>query len=706
MQPLSNLSFRARRLPVILQTESGECALACLAMVASYHGYRTDLPTLRGRFSISVKGASMALLVRLADRLKLGSRALRLEVDELADLKTPCILHWNLNHFVVLKKADHKGITIHDPAIGERFIAYAEVSQQFTGVALEMFPNSDFKSANEVRRISMRGLMGKVDGLWRSMGLVFAMAIALEAFALVAPLFNQWVIDEAIVAADRSLLNILILGFALLLLTQGAISLARSWTVMYLATHLNVQWAGNVFSHLIRLPVAWFEKRHLGDIVSRFGSTNTIQATLTTSFIAAIIDGIMAIATLVMMYLYSAQLAAIVLVAVALYALLRTLSFKSLRDANHEVLLLSSKEQSCFLETMRAVQAIKLANRELDRRSHWLNLKVDTVNRNVRTQKFMLWFGFANMMIFGFQNLAVFWLGAHMVMDGSFSVGMLIAFTTYGGQFGGRMASLIDKTIEFRMLFLHGERLADIVLEEVEPNIENDVDIGTLEPRIELIDVGFRYSDSEPWIVRNFNLTIEAGSSLALTGPSGCGKTTLVKLILGLLPVSEGEIRYGGVLLERLGNQAYRRVLAVVMQDDQLLAGSLAENIAFFDPHSDQERIEACARQAAMHADITAMPMGYHTLCGDMGTSLSGGQKQRVLLARALYKAPRLLVLDEATSHLDVSREKEVNDAIRALSVTRISVAHRPETIAMAERVIRMSHGKIEADYLQTSLAA
>lgn len=675
-------------------------------MVASHYGYRTDLATLRSRFSISVKGASMAHLIQLADRLKFGSRALRLEIDELADLKTPCILHWNLNHFVVLKKADRKGITIHDPAVGKRFIAYAEVCHQFTGIALEIFPNSDFKSANEVRRISIRALMGKVDGLWRSLGMIFAMAIALEAFSLVAPLFSQWVIDEAIVAADRNLLDILIIGFALLLVTQTAISLARSWTLMYLATHLNVQWAGNVFSHLIRLPVAWFEKRHLGDIVSRFSSINTIQATLTTSFVAAIIDGIMAIATLIMMYLYSARLTAVVLVAVAMYALLRALSFKPLRDANHEVLLLSSREQSCFLETMRAAQAIKLFNRELDRRSQWLNLKVDTVNRNVRTQKFVLWFGFANMMLFGFQNLIVFWLGAHMVMDGIFSVGMLMAFTAYGGQFSGRMASLIDKTIEFRMLFLHGERLADIVLEEVEPNIENDVDIGTLKPIVQLIDVGFRYSDSEPWIVRNFNLTIEAGSSLALTGPSGCGKTTLVKLILGLLPVSEGEIRYGGIPLERLGNQAYRRVLAVVMQDDQLLAGSLAENIAFFDPHSDQERIEACAKQAAIHSDIAAMPMGYHTLCGDMGTSLSGGQKQRVLLARALYKAPRLLVLDEATSHLDVSREREVNESIRAMSVTRISVAHRPETIAMAERVIRIRHGRIEADYLQTSLAA
>lgn len=686
---------------MLRQTEAAECGLACLAMVASYHGFRTDLPTLRGRFSLSLKGANLAQIIRYADGLQLGARPLRLEMDELKDLKTPCLLHWDLNHFVVLKSVCKTGIVIHDPAIGVRHIDYALAGKHFTGVALELTPTAHFKPADARRRISVFQLMGKVDGLWSSMGLVFVMALALEAFALISPMFNQWVVDEALVSNDRDLLNVLVVGFALLLVMQTAISLARGWSVLYLSTHLNLQWMANVFTHLLRLPVSWFEKRHLGDVVSRFGSVGAMQHTLTTSFIAAILDGLMGLATLAMMFIYSASLSAVVIAAVALYAMLRAMIYLPMREASQDGLALSAKEQSCFLETVRAVRAIKLFGRELDRRGRWLNLMVDSLNRGVRTQKFMLWFGTANTIVFGLESLLIFWLGAHMVLDRAFTVGMLFAFSSYGSQFSGRMSSLIDKFIEFRMLSLHAERLADIVQEPPEEDALHDIKIDKLIPRIELSDVGFRYGDGEQWVVRHLNMSIEAGEALALVGPSGCGKTTVVKLILGLLTPQEGEVRYGGVPIKQLGHRAYRSAVAVVMQDDQLLTGSMADNISFFDTVADQERIEQCARLAAVHDDIAAMPMGYHTLTGDMGTTLSGGQKQRVLLARALYKTPKVLVLDEATSHLDIERELQVNTAVRALDITRICVAHRPETIAMARRVVRLNGGVIEHDRIQ-----
>jgi ATP-binding cassette subfamily B protein RaxB len=704
MDFLSRLEFGLSRLPSILQTEAAECSLACLAMIAGYHHFRTDLPTLRARFSLSLKGANLVQIMRYADGLHLASRPLRLEVEEMRQLKTPCILHWNLSHFVVLKRADEKGIVIHDPAIGVRRLPYAEVAKQFTGVALELTPNIEFKAADEKRKVSIRGLLGKVDGLWRSLGLVFAMALALEVFALASPMFNQWVVDEALTSGDGDLLNVLVFGFALMLIVQSSISMARGWTVMYMSTHLNLQWVANVFTHLIRLPMAWFEKRHLGDVVSRFGSIGSIQQTLTTGFLEAILDGMLAIATLAMMLLYSPKLTMLVLAAVFAYGLLRALSYGPLREASMESMVLSAKAQSCFMETIRGVQAIKLFGRELDRRSRWMNLTVDSINRNVRTQKFMLWFGIANTTVFGLQNLIMFWMGAHMVMDGNFTVGMLFAFSSYGGQFTGRMASLIDKFFAFRMLSLHAERLADIVLEAPEEDIGYEANIESLVPRIEFVDVSFRYAEGEPWVLRHLDLVIEPGESLAVVGPSGCGKTTLVKLLLGVLPPTEGEIRYGGVPIRQLGHRAYRQALAVVMQDDQLLAGSLAENICFFDPQPDQNRIESCAQLAAIHEDIAAMPMGYFTLAGDMGTTLSGGQKQRLLLARALYKAPKVLVLDEATSHLDVERERQVNEAVRALQVTRICVAHRPETIAMAERVVRLNKGMVEQDFKQVGL--
>lgn len=409
------IEFGSRRLPMVHQSEAAECGLACLAMVATYLGFRTDLAALRRRFSVSLKGASLAQLIHYADQLKLNSRPLRLELEDLSQLKAPCILHWDLNHFVVLKHADQRVVEVHDPAIGICRLSYSDVSKHFTGIALELGQSAAFEPADEQRRVALFGLLGNVHGMWQAFALVLAMALALEVFALISPLFNQWVVDEALVSNDSGLLNVLVLGFTLLLLMQTATSAARGWTVLYLSTHLNIQWMSNVFAHLLRLPVVWFERRHLGDVVSRFGSIHTIQRTLTTNFIGAMLDGFMAIITLVMMVTYSPMLSVAVLTAIFLYMLMRIVAYRPLREASQESLALTAKEQSCFLETMRAIQAIKLFGRELDRRNRWLNLAVDSTNRDVRTQKWMLWFGIANTFIFGMENLLVFWLGAHMV---------------------------------------------------------------------------------------------------------------------------------------------------------------------------------------------------------------------------------------------------------------------------------------------------
>jgi ATP-binding cassette subfamily B protein RaxB len=319
-----------------------------------------------------------------------------------------------------------------------------------------------------------------------------------------------------------------------------------------------------------------------------------------------------------------------------------------------------------------------------------VNLLVDSVNRGVRTEKFMLGFGIASTAVFGVESLTVLWLRAGKVIDGAMTVGMLLAFISYGGQFGGRMSALTNRFMEFRLLSVHAERLADILLEPIEQEGCKGLMGIELTPRIELVDVSFRYAENEPWIIRHLTLTIEAWRVSGIGWPFRGGKTTLVKLILGILKPTEGELHLGGYPLSLLGTQALRQAMAAVMQDDHLLAGSLAENISFFDPQPQQGRIELCARMAAIHDDIAAMPMGYHTFSGDMGTTLSGGQKQRILLARALYKSPKIIILDEATSHLDVLRERQVNHAIGALAMTRICVAHRPETIAMSGRVIQL----------------
>ncbi|MDM5178908.1 peptidase domain-containing ABC transporter [Massilia sp. DJPM01] len=690
--------FRNAHLPLILQTEVAECGLACLAMVASYLGLRTDLAALRGRFSISLNGVSMLTLTEYADRLKLSSRAISLSLEELPEVKTPAILHWRLNHFVVLSRATAKEVVIHDPAAGLRHLSYEEVSREFTGTALELSPSTDFTPADERHKVSVKALMGKLDGWWPSFVLLFAMALGLEILMLVTPRISQFMIDDVLLSNDSGLRNVLMFGLVLLVLAQGALSQMRGLTILYLTTHLNLQWVSDVFGKMVRLPMDWFEKRQLADILSRFGSVGPIQDLLTARAVSAVLDGIMAILTMVIVCLYSPLLAGVVGATAILYAIVRIVSYRPLRDANLEGIALAAKEQNCLMETIRAMGPIKLFGRELDRRARWLAMKTDTINRTVRTQKMALWFSNINTMIGSMSAALVLCIGAGIVMKGDFTVGMLIALTVYSGMFTARMSALINVFIDYKMLSVHCERLADIVLEPVEADVEHARDVNQLIPKLELVQVSFRYSDADPWVLRNINLTIEPGDSVAIVGPSGCGKTTLVKLILGHLKPTYGEIRYGGIPISQLGVRAYRRVLAVVMQDDVLLSGSLAENISFYDERPSMEHIKSCAQLTQIDADIEAMRMGYETIIADMGSSLSGGQKQRVLLARALYKRPKILVMDEATSALDVALESEVNTAIAALDMTRIIVAHRPQTIASARRLIALQAGVIVHD--------
>lgn len=707
MQILDKLSFGfSRQVPTILQTEATECGLACIAMVAHYYGFESDLITLRRRFSISQKGSNLNQLIKISNQLQLVTRPLKLELDDLNQLRMPCILHWDFNHFVVLQSVAGSKATISDPAFGKRVLTFDEISAHFTGVALELWPDTKFEKKEEKNQIQLTSMIGHIRGLWKSLGQILILALALEIFSLVSPFFMQWVIDHVIVSADRDLLTILAIGFGILMLLQQFISLLRSWIMMYMSTHLNVQWRANVFNHLINVPVSYFERRSLGDVVSRFGSIDSIQSTLTSTFLSAILDGLMTIFTLVLMFIYSPKLAWIAIVTMCLYALIRWIWYAPLKQATEAQIIHAAKQSSHFMETVRGAKTIKLFQRQDVRRSTWLNLLVNQVNADLTTQKLGLGFKLANGVLFGIENILIVWLGASLILDGNFTVGVLMAFMAYKGQFDSRVAGLIDKYIELKMLQIDVERLSDIALTEPE-KLYGEIEIGDIaqiENAIEVKNLHFKYSESEPNILNNVSFKIPVNQSVAIVGPTGCGKTTLLHVLLGVFRHNEGEISIMGRDIDKLGLNAIRDQIATVLQDDILFAGSIAENICFFDSTPDIEWMQQCADVAAIHQDILQMPMGYQTLVGDIGNMLSGGQKQRILLARALYKKPKILFMDEATSHLDIQKEHEVNEKLKSLNITKILIAHRPETIASAERVIAFQDGVIVQDVLMKDI--
>lgn len=695
---LDRLAFGASS-AIVLQTEAAECGLACLAMVLLHHGTVTDLPTLRGRHGTMPQGTTLAEMMRIAAQEKLATRAVRLEPGELAQLKLPCILHWDLGHFVVLREVRRGYCVISDPAHGERRLPHDEVSSRFSGIALEVWPERDFVPRQEGQRVSLRQLVGHVTGVWRTVWRVIAVSLSLEVLALLSPLFMQWVVDHVIVGRDLNLLAVLGLGFLLLIVVQQLLTLARSWMLLRVGTQLRVQWRSNVLAHMLRLPLDYFARRHLGDIVSRFGSVGTIQKVLTDTFVEAALDGVMVVLGLGLMLLYSPALTAVALLSVGLYVAVRLAWFGPLRNATSERIVRSAIESSHLLETVRGMRSIRLFARHGERLSAWQTLMVADVNASLRVQRLEIWYRVARRTLSGVFSLVLLWLGARAVIAGEMSVGMLLAFLAYRGQFDTRFTELVNKVFDLRMLGLDAQRLADIVLTPAEPvPAARPRKASRAAPAIEIKGLRFRYSPASPEVLAGLDLSIEAGSSVAIAGASGCGKTTLLQVLLGVYTPQHGSIHVDGQALETIGMDAWRAQVGSVMQDDTLFAGSIADNIAFFDPKPDLAWVEECARLASIDEDIKRMPMGYQTLVGDMGTSISGGQKQRVLLARALYRRPRVLVLDEATSHLDLAREADIGRAIAGMRLTRIIVAHRPQTLASVQRVVELEDGRVLRD--------
>jgi ATP-binding cassette subfamily B protein RaxB len=687
------LNFGSRgNLPVMRQTEAAECGLACLAMISSYYGHRTDLNTLRRRHPVSLKGVTLRALIQVASQMHFACRPLRFDLDQLKQLRLPAIVHWDMNHFLVLKSITKRGIIVHDPASGERFFPIAEASKHLTGVALELSPAEGFLPKDERARLPFSTFWTQLRGTTHALIQILVLSVILETFVIVSPFYLQLTVDDVIARGDTDLLIVLALGFGLLTAIKVASGAIRSLVILIVQNVLHFQIGARLFHHLVRLPLAYFEKRHIGDILSRFTSIEPIRSALAEGMVAATIDGLMAVATLAMIFVYSTQLALVVLTAFILYTALRLGLYGLFRKRSLVVIETKANENSTFIETMRAVQSLKIFNRESDRETQWLNRYADVVSANVRLGRARIAFTTINDALFGLENIVTIYLAARLALNNSLTIGMIFAFMSYKQHFTEKAVQLVEKALDFRILELHLERLADIALSPLERGHDQLLAYTRqIQGRIELRNVFFQYAETEPFVLEDISFIIEPGEFVTIMGPSGGGKTTLIKIMLGLLEPTRGEVLIDGIPLSTMGPRPYREHVGAVMQEDQLLSGSIADNICFFDPSFDQERMVQCAQLAGIHKEIMDMPMTYNSLIGDMGSSLSGGQKQRVMLARALYRQPRILFMDEGTAHLDVDSEKHINDSLKRLQITRISVAHRPEIGSGADRILRIA---------------
>jgi len=689
-----------KRIKVVRQAETAECGLACLVMIARAHGGDVDLNGVRQYFTLSMTGVTLRDIITMASQMGFSSRGLRLSMSSLEDLKTPCILHWNINHFVVLESVKSDRLLVHDPALGTRHYTLEEASKHFTGIALELQPVADFTPLISRTKITLSDLWDKITG-WKWPAIyILLMSIVVQFTALVLPLFLQLAVDTAIPSGNKGLILQLSLAFGFLYFINVMSQAVRDWTILNIGQSVTFQIVGNVVHHLLHLFPDYFQKRNVGDIINRIESTQPIQHAFTQSVVAALLDAVMFLATIAFMLMFSWKLTLGVLLSFAFYFALVALTFSRKKVLEEEEMVSRSKEQSYVIETIRSSSVIKLFGREAEREASWRNLFAEVVNAGVKLGRLRIFLDTARRLIFSAQVIFVVYLGTVFIITDSsgFTIGMLFAFLSYRQQFEERAKALVERGVEFGLLRLHLERLSDIVQapkesSDAQPHITGPIE--DVAGSIELANINYAYSDNAPYVLNGVSLSVKAGEFLAICGTSGGGKSTLLKVMQALIVPNSGSIKIDGLPLETFGAMNWRRQIGVVQQEDSLLTGTLADNISFFDPEVNMEKVIQSAKEASIHNYISTLPMGYENMVGEMGAALSGGQKQRVMLARALYRDPKVLFLDEGTANLDQITEKAIGETISKMQMTRIVVAHRPELVNRADRVLEIRNGTV-----------
>ena len=677
------------RIPAVLQSDRMECGLACLAMVAAFYGHRRSMREYRGEFQVSQRGTTLSALRDCGERIGFQCRGVRAELKAIGDLQIPAILHWNMDHFVVLESVGTRYVRIVDPAAGRRRLTWKQVSECFTGVAMEMVPTAALRSASPVPSIVLRDFLPALRGLGGSLSGVFLATLALQSFTLALPLNIQLTVDHGVRQGDVGVILAIALGFASVVFVAAITDWLRKLLMLYVGNSSAFRIVAGLARHLMRLPDSWFVAHHTGDVMSRFDSTRPVRDFMISGAFAILVDGLVAFGALLVLLLYSLRLAFVALCFLILLFALRYGSAGRLSHLTRETINAGAHERSAFIENVERQRAIKLLGASKLREDLWMERYVESINTNTRLARFVAHVDFAGSVLTGLESIVILALGAMGVIGESFTLGMLFAFVSYANLLSVRAQSFIGSLVEFRLLRLHRERIGEIASEELEQG--GDRDLGhRFDGLVEAQDISFSYDRDGPLVLERLQLQVKPGEFVAITGRSGVGKSTVIKLLSRLLLPQAGTIRVDGVDVRNYGVRSYRSNLGVVMQDDDLFTGSILDNIAM-DQTPDLDRVREAASIACVDQEIEDLPMGYHTLVGHMGAALSGGQKQRIMIARAVYRAPSIILLDEGTAHLNEELQHRVLQNLRMIGATILAATHDALVVQCADRQIGLN---------------
>ena len=677
----------ARRVPVVLQSEQAECGLAALNMVAAYHGHSLALGEMRTRFAAMDRGPTLHTILATADALSLEARPVRAEVGELGQLRLPAILHWQFDHFVVLVAVRRHRYVIHDPAQGRRVIGKSRVDEAFTGVAVEFCRRIDFTPLQGEDRATLRPLLRSFTGLGRYAALMCGLLLAIQVLALAPAVATQLLIDEVVAGQQRRWLYGVLAGTGLILVASILLDALRKRVALFVSTRLAVDSSAAVIGHMLQLPARTLQKRSVGDLLARVGSLQPLRQALTETALQGLVNIVVVVTTLTAMFLYSPQLATLSVLILLLTTLVHAVLLPSIRARNLEAIVHSAKASNSLIESLRGYDAVVSLGLRTQRLAHWQQSFAHGANAAARRVSLGITAATVQSLLAAADQLLFLGIGIVAIGEGRLTLGVLFAMFALRGRLGAAAASLFTLLQELYLLRNHVERVSEVVAEQRTPDAPAAAVRHRIRGAIRCEDLHFRYTPEQP-LISAFSCDIEPGERVVIAGPSGCGKTTLLRILAGSLQAQCGRLMYDSMESSLWDGEALRRQFGTVLQNDSVFQGSVADNVSCFDPSPDLVRVRKTLQIADIWRDICSLPMQLHTPIDGACSTLSGGQLQRLLLARALYRRPAILFLDEATAHLDEASEMRILDNLSRLPMTIVSVAHGSQALAKGGRRI------------------
>ncbi|WNO11607.1 peptidase domain-containing ABC transporter [Teredinibacter sp. KSP-S5-2] len=686
-----NFNKVKEKVPVLLQDYDHDGTLVCLTMVLRYYGNFKNISVIRKQSQQAHTGEAFEDLLKMADNCHLSAKQRRIEFNQIDKLLLPAIIHWELNRFVVLTNVSSSTITIHDPTFGKKVINRKEANKLFSGYSFELKPKASFDKPEQNKSFDLNEVFGLLSGFRSSLKASILLALFSQVFILSFPFCYRIVIDRVVENGDANLLFIILSFFTVLAIFHFLVSLQKAREELFLGTNLIYQTTSNVVRHLFSLPIKYFESRVPGDIVSRVTASRELEKVLSERFISSTINAAISILVLIIIFAHDLTIGFAFVLFIAIFSVISTIHFKKLAVIERESAINAEEERTNLSESVQSIQTIKLYAAEIEQLNEWDRKYITTLNSNIKKSRSRLLFRQSGDLIFNLNRLFVMYLSIMMVINGTFTVGEFFSIFIYGTLLTTRVRDLIESIVGYQMLFVRLARVSDILLEAPENTNTNNPAPTNLTGAISISNLTFKYPNEGKNLIENLSLDIVPGEFIVLTGASGCGKTTLLKLILGLYNADSGEIRYDDVSIKNSDLRGLRKQFGTVMQNDSIFSGSIASNIALFDSNPNYERIQEVAKLALIDDVIQKFPAKYDTIIRQNSGRLSAGQTQRVILARALYKDPKVLFIDEGTAFLDVETEIRLNRNLQSLNVTRIAVAHRPESIRLADRIFDLS---------------